>query len=50
MSAAHHAVRGVGVEIHLENLAASLRGEDPVDPGPYRARLQPLYEQLAARL
>jgi uncharacterized protein YndB with AHSA1/START domain len=41
---------GVGVQIHLENLAAYLAGRAPVDPDPYWERLLPEYELLAAAL
>jgi uncharacterized protein YndB with AHSA1/START domain len=41
---------GVGVQIHLENLAAYLAGRPPVDPDPYWERLLPEYELLAAAL
>jgi uncharacterized protein YndB with AHSA1/START domain len=41
---------GVGVQLHLENLAAYLAGRPPVDPDPYWERLLPEYERLAAAL
>lgn len=41
---------GVGVQIHVENLAAHLAGGGPVDPDPYWAQLLPRYERLAADL
>jgi uncharacterized protein YndB with AHSA1/START domain len=41
---------GVGVQIHLENLAAYLGGHAPIDPDLYWDRLLPEYERLAAEL
>jgi hypothetical protein len=41
---------GVGVQIHVENLAAYLAGGAPVDPDPFWDRLLPQYERLAAAL
>ena len=38
---------GVGLQIHLENLDASLAGAGPVDPDPFWAELLPQYERLA---
>jgi uncharacterized protein YndB with AHSA1/START domain len=40
----------VGVQIHVENLAAVLAGRAPVDPDPFWEQLLPQYEQLSAAL
>jgi uncharacterized protein YndB with AHSA1/START domain len=39
---------GVGLQLHLENLAAVLAGRPLVDPDPFWAALLPRYESLAA--
>jgi uncharacterized protein YndB with AHSA1/START domain len=41
---------GVGVQLHVENLAAHLAGRGPVDPDPFWEQLRPRYEELAAEL
>lgn len=41
---------GVGVQIHVENLAAYLAGDDVVDPDLYWDRLLPVYQAMAATL
>ncbi len=41
---------GVGVQLHVENLAAHLAGREPLDPDPFWAQLLPRYERLAADL
>ena len=40
----------VGLQLHVENLVASLDGRPPVDPDPFWADLMPQYEALAAEL
>jgi uncharacterized protein YndB with AHSA1/START domain len=44
------AAHGVGVQIHLETLAAHLGDRPPVDPDPFWDRLLPQYEALAAEI
>jgi uncharacterized protein YndB with AHSA1/START domain len=41
---------GVGVQLHVENLAAHLAGRPPLDPDPFWKQLLPEYERLAAAL
>jgi uncharacterized protein YndB with AHSA1/START domain len=41
---------GVGVQIHVENLAAHLAGREAIDPDPVWAQLLPQYDRLAAAL
>lgn len=41
---------GVGVQLHVENLAAHLSGRAPLDPDPFWAQLLPRYERLASAL
>jgi uncharacterized protein YndB with AHSA1/START domain len=38
----------VGTQLHLENLAAHLAGNEPIDPEPFWAALRPRYAALAA--
>lgn len=38
----------VGTQLHLENLAAHLAGDDVIDPEPFWAALRPRYEVLLA--
>jgi uncharacterized protein YndB with AHSA1/START domain len=44
------AFHGVGVQIHLENLASFLQGDGPVDPDPYWGQLLEPYQRMAAAL
>lgn len=37
---------GVGLQLHVENLAASLAGRPLIDPDPFWAHLMPRYEAL----
>jgi uncharacterized protein YndB with AHSA1/START domain len=44
------AFHGVGVQIHVENLAAYLAGRGPVDPDVFWDSLLPEYQRLASEL